>query len=154
MKLAPIGLIAAAIVGVAMAWAQKPDLSGTWTLDPSRAPTGGYASGEGSALGNGPATVKQTADTLTIQRTTGGDTVTLTFQLDGTGSRNMLEDADGHQVDSLSILKWDGPRLTIVTKQERAGKLSETTEVWTVAGNTLTVETTGGRGAEKRIYKK
>jgi hypothetical protein len=35
MKLARVGVIAAAIFAVAtVAWAQKPDFSGTWTLDP------------------------------------------------------------------------------------------------------------------------
>jgi hypothetical protein len=42
----------------------------------------------------------------------------------------------------------------MVTKQESGGKLAEVTQVWTVAGNTLTVETGTGRGAQKRIYKK
>ena len=156
MKLARVGLIAAAILAVAMAaWAQTPDFSGTWTLDPSSAPAGGGNEGSGgSALGNGPATVKQTAQTLTIQRTMGGDTVTLTYQLDGTGSRNMLEAGDGRPVDSLSIVKWDGPKLTIVTKQESDSGLAEATQVWTVVGNTLTVETASRRGTQKRIYKK
>jgi hypothetical protein len=75
MKVVRVGMIAAAIFAVALAaWAQTRDFSGTWTRDPSSAPAG---DGEGSALGNGPATVKQTAETLTIQRTMGGDTVTL-----------------------------------------------------------------------------
>ena len=152
MKVVRMGIIAAAILAVAMeAWAQKPDFSGTWTLEPSSAPAGGAG---GSALGNGSATVKQTAETLTIQRTMGGDTVTLTYQLDGTGSRNSLAGADGRPVDSLSIVKWDGPKLTILTRQESDGRLTEATEVWTVAGNTLTAETANGRGTQKRIYKK
>jgi len=44
MKLARVGVIAAAVLAVAtLAWAQKPDFSGTWTLDPaaSDAPAGG-----------------------------------------------------------------------------------------------------------------
>jgi hypothetical protein len=43
MKLARVGVIAVAILAVAtVAWAQKPDFSGTWTLDPASAPaTGG-----------------------------------------------------------------------------------------------------------------
>ncbi len=156
MRLARVGLVAAAILAAAMAaWAQTPDFAGTWTLDRSGARAGGGSEGgEGSALGNGPATVKPTAATLTIQRTMGGDTVTLTYQLDGTGSRNTLEGGDGRPVDSLSIVKWDGPRLTIVTRQESDGKLAEATQVWTVVGNTLTVETASARGTQKRIYKK
>ena len=75
MKRARTGLIAAAILAVAaVAFAQKPDFSGTWTLDPEAsgmaaapggAPGGGGGGGGrggmgGGALGNGPATVKQT----------------------------------------------------------------------------------------------
>jgi hypothetical protein len=152
MKLARVAVIAAAILAVAtVGWAQKPDFSGTWTLDPASAPAVG---GGGGALGNGPATIKQTADALTIQRTMGDAKVTLTYKLDGSDSRNMMMGPSGQLADSLSTVKWDGPKLTIVTKQEMDGKLSESTQVWTVQGNTLTVETTNARGTQKWIYKK
>ncbi|HEY7057685.1 MAG TPA: hypothetical protein VH458_14215 [Vicinamibacterales bacterium] len=148
-----MGLIAAAVVAVAtVAWAQKPDFSGTWTLDPASAAA---AAGEsGGALGNGPATVKQTADALSIERTMGDATVTLTYKLDGTESRNMMTDSGGRPADSLSTARWDGPRLTIVTKQEMDGQVTESNQVWTVDGSTLTVETTTSRGTQKRVYKK
>jgi hypothetical protein len=153
MKLARVGVIAAAILAVAtVAWAQKPDFSGTWTLDPASAPAGG--GGGGGTLGNGPATVKQTADALTIERTMGDAKVTLTYKLDGTDSRNMLMGPGGQQADSLSNAKWDGPKLTIVTKVEMDGQLAEFTQVWTVSGSTLTVESTSARGTQKRVYKK
>jgi hypothetical protein len=153
MKLARVGVIAAAILAVAtVAWAQKPDFSGTWTLDPASAPAAG--GGGGGALGNGPATVKQTADALTIERTMGDQKVTLTYKLDGTDSRNMMMGRGGQPADSLSTAKWDGPKLTIVTKQEMDGQVTESTQVWTVEGSTLTVETTNARGTQKRVYKK
>jgi hypothetical protein len=151
MKLARVGLIGAAILAVAtVAWAQKPDFSGTWTLDPASAPAAGS---EGGALGNGPAMVKHTADALTIERTTDADKITLTFKLDGTESRNVMM-RGGRQADTMSIAKWNGPKLTIVTKQEMDSQLTESNEVWTVNGNTLTVETTNGRNTQKLIYKK
>jgi hypothetical protein len=153
MKLARVGVIAAAILAVATAWAQKPDFSGTWTLDPASAPAGGGGGG-GGALGNGPATVKQTADALTIDRTMGDNKVTLTYKLDGTESRNMMMGRGGQQADSLSTAKWDGPKLTIVTKQEMGGQVTESTQVWSIEGSTLTVETTNARGTQKRVYKK
>src|SRR5690349_15561353 len=95
MKLARVGVVAGAILAVAtVAWAQKPDFSGTWTLDPASAPAaeGGAGGGGrgGGALGNGPATVKQTADVLTIERTMGDARVTLSYKLDGTESRNVM----------------------------------------------------------------
>ena len=151
MKFARVGVIAAAILAVAtVAWAQKSDFSGTWTLDPASAPVAG---GDG-ALGNGPATVKQTADALTIERTMANAKVTLTYKLDGTESRNMMMAGGGQAADSLSTAKWDGPKLTIVTKQEMGGQVTESTQVWTVEGVTLTVETTNARGTRKRVYRK
>jgi hypothetical protein len=157
MKLARVGVIAAAILAVAtVAWAQKPDFSGTWTLDQASAPAGGGGGrgGGGGALGSGPATVKQTADALTIDRTMGDAQVTLTYKLDGTESRNVMTGPGGQQADSLSTARWDGAKLTIVTKQEMAGQVTESTQVWTVAGSTLTVETTNARGTQTRVYKK
>ena len=41
-----------------------------------------------------------------------------------------------------------------VTKQEMDGQVTESTQVWTVEGSTLTVETTNARGTQKRVYKK
>ena len=157
MKLARVGVVAAAILAVAtVAWAQKPDFSGTWTLDPASAPaaSGRGGGGGGDALGNGPATVKQTADALTIERTMGDAVVTLTYKLDGTESRNMMTGRGGQSIDSVSPAKWDGPKLTIVSKQEMDGQVTESTSVWTVDGSTLTVDTTSARGTQKRVYKK
>ena len=161
MKLARVGVIAAAILAVAtVASAQKPDFSGIWSLDPASAPAaggaggGGGGRGGGGALGRGPATVKQTADALTIERTMGGNQVTLTYKLDGTESRNLLMGHGGQQADSLSTAKWDGPKLTIVTKMEMGGQVTESTQVWSIEGSTLTVETTTARGTQKRVYKK
>jgi hypothetical protein len=154
MKLARVGVIAAAILAVAtVVWAQRPDFSGAWTLDPASAPAGGRGGG-GSALGNGPARVKQTADALTIERTVGDSQVTLTYKLDGTESRNMMTGPGGQQADSLSTARWDGQKLAIFTKQEMAGQVTESTQVWTVEGSTLTVGTTNSRGTQKRVYKR
>jgi hypothetical protein len=154
MKLARVGVIVAAILAVATAArAQKPDFSGTWILDPASARTAG-AGGEEGALGNGPATVRQTADALTIERAMGDANVTLTYRLDGAGSRNMMMGRGGQLADSLSTARWDGPRLTIVTKQEMGGQVAESTQVWSVEGSTLTVDATNARGTQKRVYKK
>jgi hypothetical protein len=151
-------MIAAAILAAAsVSWARQPDFSGTWTLDSVGAPAAGVDGGRGSgggALGNGTATVRQTADALTIERTMGDANVTLTYKLDGSESRNVMTSGDGRPADSMSTASWDGPRLTIVTKQEMGGQVSESTQVWTVEGTTLTVETADARGTQKRIYKR
>jgi hypothetical protein len=99
-------------------------------------------------------TVKQTADVLTIERTAGGETVTLSYRLDGSASRNVLTSPSGQEVDIMSTARWDGPRLTIVGKREVGGQIIEGTQVWSVDGSTLTVESTGPRGTQKRVYRK
>ena len=183
MKRAKVGIIAAAVFAVAaVAFAQaKPDFSGTWTLDPDAsgmagtagtgapagappagtppagapqagAPGGGGGGGRGGgggALGNG-GTVKQTADTLTIERQMGDNKVTLAYKLDGTESKNTMMGRGGTPMESVSVAKFDGGKLVITTK---AGE-TETTQTWSLAGSVLTVESTGGRGPQKRVYKK
>ena len=54
MKVARIGILATAVLAVAtMAFAQKPDFSGTWTLDPAASdqPAGGGGGGGGGGRG-------------------------------------------------------------------------------------------------------
>jgi hypothetical protein len=182
MKRARVGIMAAAVFAVAaVAFAQaKPDFSGTWTLDPEAsgmaapggapggappaggppagAPAGtgggGGGRGGGGALGNGPATVKQTGDSLTIERTMGENKVVTTYKLDGTESKNTMMGRGGTPMESVSVAKFDGGKLTITTKRDMGGQMVETTETWSVAGPVLTIESTGGRGPAKRVYKK
>ena len=174
MKRARIGIMAAAVFAVAaVAFAQaKPDFSGTWTLDPEAsgmaapapggAPAGGAPAGTGGggggrgggALGNGPATVKQTADTLTIERTMGENKVVTTYKLDGSESKNTMMGRGGTPTEAVSTAKFDGAKLTITTKRDMGGQMVETTEVWTIAGSALTIESTNARGTQKRVYKK
>ena len=164
MKRARIGIIAVAMFAVAaVAFAQKPDFSGTWTLDdtasgmaapPAGGAPGGGGRGGGGGLGAGPATVKQTADTLTIERTMGENKVVTTYKLDGTESKNTMMGRGGTPSEAVSTAKFDGAKLTITTKRDMGGQMVETTEVWTVAGPVLTIESTNARGTQKRVYKK
>ena len=164
MKLARVGVIAAAILAVAtLAWAQKPDFSGTWTLDPaaSEGGAGGAPGGGGGGGGRGGGrgglgqggTVKQTADALTVERTVGENKVTATYKLDGTESKNTMTGRGG-QVEAVSTAKWDGPALVITTKMDMGNGPQESTQKWTVSGSTLTIETTNARGTQKMVYKK
>lgn len=163
MKLARTGIIAAAMLAVAtIAFAQKPDFSGTWTLDPEasgmQAGGGGRQGGRGMA---GPMTVKMAGDTLTVQRTAGqGAAVTLTYKLDGTESVNkttMGRGENAREVESKSTAKWDGSKLVISTQRPgMGGEMMTTTETWSMEGGNLVIESTGGRGGapQKRVYKK
>src|SRR5262245_30561560 len=162
MKLARVGVIAAAVLAVAtLAWAQKPDFSGTWTLEPAAdagggAPGGGgggRGGGRGGGLGQG-GTVKQTADALTVERSIGENKITSTYKLDGSESKNTMMGRGGQSVESVSTAKWDGPALVITTKMDMGNGPQESTQKWTVSGSTLTIETTNARGTQKMTYKK
>jgi hypothetical protein len=152
MKVAKVGIIAAAILAVAtVAHAQKPDFSGTWAPDPAAAAGGGGGRG-----GGGPMTVKQTADTLSIERTMGENKVTQTYKLDGSESKNTgMARGGGAPVESTSTAKWEGATLVITTKQPgQDGAIQETTQKWSLAGDALTIERTTARGTNKTTYKK
>ena len=165
MKLARVGVIAAAVRAVAtLAWAQKPDFSGTWTLDPaaSEGGAGGAPGGGGGGGGRGGGrgglgqggTVKQTADALTVERTVGENKITASYKLDGSESKNSMMGRGGQAVESVSTAKWDGPALVITTKMDMGNGPQESTQKWTVSGSTLTIETTNARGTQKMVYKK
>ena len=163
MKLARVGVIAAAVLAVAtLAWAQKSDFSGTWTLDPAASDQpaggggggGGRGGGRGGILGMGPSTVKQSATELVVESTMGENKVTRTYKLDGSDSKNSVMGRGGQAMEAVSTAKWDGPKLVIVTKQSMGDQTFETTEAWSVSGSTLTVESTNARGTQKRVYKK
>ena len=161
MKLARVGVIAAAVLAVAtLAWAQKADFSGTWTLDAeaSGAPAGGGGGGGGRGGGRGGlgpgGTVKQTATELSVERMKGDNKVTATYKLDGTESKNSMMGRGGAAVESVSTAKWDGPALVITTKMDMGNGPQESTQKWTVNGSVLTIETTNARGTQKMVYKK
>jgi hypothetical protein len=127
-----------------MAFAQTPDFSGTWTPDPeaSGAPAGG---GGGQRGGGGPMTVKHQGSTLTIERQGRNGTQTTSYKLDGSE-----QDIQMGQMTAKATAKIEGGKLIIVTKTEQG----ENTQTWSLAGNVLTIERTGGRGPSKTVYKK
>ncbi len=138
-----LGIVAALVVALAVTGhaQKKPDFSGTWT--PEVAPDAGGGGGRGMA---GPMTVKQTADTLTIERQgRGGNTMSTSYKLDGSESEVTM----GQMTAKVSA-KWDGDKLVITTKTDNG----EQTQTWSLAGDTLTIERAGGRGAGKTTYKK
>ena len=158
MKSARLGIIVAAVLAVTtLAWAQRPDFSGTWTLD---AEASGMAAGGGGGRGMGGGalgmggTIKQTADAITIERMMGDNKTTATYKLDGTESKNTMMGRGGQSVESVSTAKLDGQTLTITSKVDMGGQVNESTQKWTLAGNVLTIETTSARGTQKRVYKK
>ena len=152
--------VALAVTG----YAQKPDFSGVWTPDTSAATssattTGGGGGGGGRGMAAGPMTVKQTGDTLTIERTAGENKIVSTYKLDGTESVNKMMGRGGNEIETKSTAKWDGSKLTVVTKQTaQDGSIRESSQSWWLEGGNLVVESTrtGPQGpvTAKTVYKK
>jgi hypothetical protein len=147
-----LGLTAALVVALAMTgYAQKTDFSGTWTPDvpadaaaPATPPAGGGGGGGGRG-GGGPMTVKQTADTLTVETQGRNGPQSRAYKLDGSET----EIAMGQATVKASA-KWDGAKLVITTKSEQG----EQTQTWSLADGKLTIARTGGRGPSTTVYKK
>ena len=148
-----------AVLAVALAitgYAQKPDFSGVWTPDAAAAPAGG---GGGRGMAPGPMTVTQKGDTLTIERSMGDTKVSSTYKLDGTESVNKMMRGTT-EVETKSTAKWDGSKLTIVTKQAAPdGSVRESSQTWSLEGGNLVVDSTrpgrdGSPMTTKTTYKK
>jgi hypothetical protein len=161
MKLAKVGVIAAAVLAVStMAFAQKADFSGTWTPEaPAAAPAGGGGAGgggqRGGGMGGGPMTVKQDATTLTVEQTRGENKTTTVYKLDGSESVNKMMGRGG-EVETKSTAKWDGNKLVIsTTRPGQDGSPQTTSQTWTLEGGNLVIERPAPDGtSRKTTYKK
>jgi hypothetical protein len=144
-----LGMTAALVVALALTgYAQKTDFSGTWTPDvpaDAAAPPAGGGGGGGGRGGGGPMTVKQTADTLTVERTTGRGPQSTVYKLDGSETEVTMG-----QMTAKVTAKWDGAKLVITQKTDQG----ESTQTWSLADGKLTVARTGGRGPSSTTYKK
>jgi RNA recognition motif-containing protein len=119
---------------------------------------GGGGGGRGGGMA-GPMTVTQKADSLVIERTMGENKVSSTYKLDGTESVNK-QMGRGGEIETKSTAKWDGSKLTIVTKTPaQDGTVREATQTWSLEGGNLVIDSTrpGREGAPvttKTVYKK
>ena len=151
-----------AILAVALAitgYAQKPDFSGVWTPDAAAAAPAGGGGGGGRGMAPGPMTVTQKGDTLTIERTMGENKVSSVYKLDGSESVNK-QMGRGGEIETKSTAKWDGSKLTIVTKTPaQDGTVREATQTWSLEGGNLVIDATrpgrdGSPMTTKTTYKK
>jgi hypothetical protein len=142
-------VLAVAIAGLAVAQG-KPDFSGSWApkVDPNAAPPAG---GGGRGGGGGPMTVKQTAATLTQERTMGETTMSTVYKLDGTESVNKTQ-----RGESKSVAKFDGGKLVIKTVSEGQNGPQEATATWSLSadGKELTILNVTARGERSVVYTK
>ena len=141
----------------------RPDLSGTWTLDAEKTAAdgsiggggGGRGGGRGGRGGGGGAmTLKQDASTLTIERQGGrGGATSTAYKLDG--SETTITTGRGEQT---ATAKWDGAKLVVsVTGAGRGGGMQTTTTAYSMEGAWLVVEATrpgrgGGEPTTTKVY--
>lgn len=115
---------AAIVLMATSAYAQAPNFAGTWTLDaektaaasPAPAGGGGRGGGMGGGRGGGPLTVTQDATKLVIATTMGENTITTTYNLDGSPSKNAGMGGGrqgGAAAEVTSTAKWDGAKLVV-----------------------------------------
>jgi hypothetical protein len=160
-----LGVTAALVVALALSgYAQKkPDYSGAWAIDQAATdaanvtttttapPAGGGGMGMGGRGMAGPMTIKQTGDTLSIERQGRNGLMTTAYKLDGTEQEVPMGPATAKVT-----AKWDGDKIVISTT--RAGQ--DGTPVTMVVtytldkyGNLWTEQKTPN-GTRKTAYKK
>ena len=141
--------LAAVAVMASNAFAQaKTNFAGTWNMvvDPAAqqaAAPGGGGRGRGGMGGLGPTfSVTQDEKTLTITRTMGENTMTTTYNLDGSDSKNMVMGRNGQQ-EQISHAKWDGANLVVTRTQQMGENSVEIKQTFSLsADGVLTIETT------------
>ena len=109
---------------------ETPDLSGTWTFDSASVPTGG----RGGLNPPRQLTLTQDADTFSLSWAEDGGATTMTYNLDGSESRNE---------DGVSRANWQDDRLVIVTVQSFGGREMEQRRVLWMDGDDLVLEVPG-----------
>ena len=163
MKRARVGIIAAAVLAVAtVAFAQKPDFSGTWTLDAEASGGGGRPAAAAAAVAaavaasaSGRRTVKQTPTTLTIERTMGDNKVDAHLQA---RRHREQEHHDGPRRRS----RWSqsrrpsgtAPSSSSPPRRTWASRPHETTQTWSLDGSVLTIETHTRAARTKRSTRR
>ena len=151
-----LGMAAALVVALAVSgYAQKkPDLSGTWTVATEKsdaAPAPGGGAGRGSMGMTGPITIKQTADSVSIESQGRQGAMTRTYKLDGTETEIHMG-----PMTAKGKAKWDGDKLVIeTTRHTQDGTPVTTSATYSRnADGTLTVVTKTPQGERKNVYKK
>ena len=132
----------------------KPNFTGKWTIDPASAPQGGGGGGGGGRGGRGGGggwgqtfTLTQDATTLKVERMQGEATVTETYKLDGSDSKNSMPGRQGGApTEVVSKAAWDGDKIVItssrtVNMQGTEMKI-DVKRVISMAGADLQIDTT------------
>lgn len=150
---------AAVVLMTASVFAQAPNFAGKWTRDAEKtaaaAPAGAQGGGGGGragGMGGGDITITQDAKTLVISRMMGENTMTTTYNLDGSPSKNMAMGRGG-QTEITSTAKWDGAKL-VVTSDNGQSITFSMDGAWLVQSTTRPGRDGGAAITTATYYKK
>ena len=148
---------AAVVMLATSVFAQTPNFAGKWTRDAEKttaanpnAPAGG-GGGRGGG-GGGDITVTQDAKTLVISRMQGENEVKMTYNLDGSPSKNTMMGRGG-ETTVTSTAKWDGAKLVITSDNGQSVTYSMD-GAWLVAATTRPGREGGAAVTSTVYYKK
>ena len=132
------------------------NLAGTWNLDRGATPTGRGAGGINGIPLAGVMTIKLSPTEVTVDADTGSGQTTQTFVYKLDGTTNAVPGSLGW--DTKAKAAWEGDTLVVMTQRSMQGPTGvmgvETRDVYSVAGDTLTIDRSLGRAKQKLIYKK
>jgi hypothetical protein len=150
LAVAAVCAVALTVTGYAQ---KKPDFSGTWVPD-SSATSGANAApagGASSASGGGELVIKQTAETLTIERKGPSGVQTQSYKLNGTE-----QEVTSGQLKMKVKPRWEGDKIALeITRAAQDGTMFTTTTTYSIdKDGLLWLETPTQMGTRKVAYKK
>jgi hypothetical protein len=151
-----VAIVASVALSGALAAQGNSELAGTWTID-----RGGTATGRGAGVIAGipianTIIIKIAPAEVTMETDTGSGQSMQTFLYKLDGSTNPVPGALGWETKATAA--WQGPSLVVTTRRSMTGPTGpmgvEVKDVFSVAGDVLTIDRSMGRVTQKLIYRK
>ena len=149
-------LVAFVACGATIAAQANSELAGTWTIDRGGAPAGRGAGGiSGIPIAN-TMIITLSPNDVTMETDTGSGQSMQTFLYKLDGSSNPVPGALGWETKATAA--WQGSTLVVMTRRSMTGPTGpmgvEVKDVFSVAGDVLTIDRSMGRVTQKLIYRK
>jgi hypothetical protein len=149
-------VFACALFSVGAFAQSNADLAGIWTLDRGATPTGRGAGGINGIPLAGTMIIRLSPTDVTVESDTGSGQTMQAFVYKLDGSTNPVPGALGW--DTRAKASWDGGTLVVMTRRSMQGPTGtmgvEVKDVYSVAGDVLTIDRSLGRATQKLVYKK
>ena len=155
-ELRSVAFVALAAFSAVMSAQGNSNLAGSWAIDRGAAPVGRGAGGINGIPIATTLVIKVAPDDVTIESDTGsGQTIqTFVYKLDG--SSHPIPGALGWETQARA--SWEGSSFVVMTKRSMQGPTGtmgvEVKDVYSVAGDVLTIDRSLGRATQKLVYRK